>query len=81
MNRKSLSKNNNNNNYCPTPNCSVLSPRHHFFLPLVFDYNESRGRGGFLRHTGTKGRGGAAQAKSVNMKMRQSRDEEKSNNE
>lgn len=36
LNRKSLSKNNsnnNNNNYCPTCNCSVLSPRHPLFLP------------------------------------------------
>lgn len=46
-----------------------------------------RGEGSFLRHTGTKGRGGAAHAKSVSMKMRQSRGgnnaplEEKSNNE
>ena len=32
-------------NYCPTSHRSVLSPRHHLFLPLVFDYKES-GRGG-----------------------------------
>lgn len=55
-------------NYCPTSNCSVLSAGHHLFLPLVFDYKESGGKKSFLRHTGTKVRGGTAQAKSVNMK-------------
>lgn len=77
-------------NYCPTSNCSVLSPRHHLFLPLVFDYKESGGKKkttNFLRHTGTKVRGGAAQAKSVNMKNQTKQRwnnaplEEKSNNE
>lgn len=78
LNRKSLSKNNNddndnnnnNNNYCPTSNCSVLSPSTISSCPQCL-ITRNRGERGFLRHTGTKVRGGAAQAKSVNMKTRQ----------